>query len=95
MTNEQIKYEKIEQYWAGKLSESELKTFQAEMDSNPAFAAEVQLHQDLQAMLGEQQTLIVQDKIRRIGQSYLQEQETKQIPKQEATMRKFKSAIEQ
>lgn len=69
-----LKYEQIEQYWAGTLKGEALSTFKNQMKTDPNFAAEVQLHRDMQIVLSDGAALRVENKIKAIGQAYLEDQ---------------------
>ncbi len=66
MRTEIEKYEKIEQYLKGELSEKERFLFEAQIESDPGLALEVQNHQKMQDFIFEKSMVDVRGQIRNI-----------------------------
>lgn len=82
MDDKQSSYERIEGYLSGSLSISETKIVEQELANNPELRQEFHLHREIQASVLDQDAEQVAQKIKTVGQDFVQSRKTLASAKQ-------------
>jgi len=75
--DKQGKYERIESYLAGTLSDSERRAFESELSDDLSLAEEVALHQKAQLHLSDKKRLEMRELVQTVGKEYAANQPSK------------------
>ena len=70
MDNQQEKYERIEQYLAGTMSEAEKLAFESELQESSSLAREVERHQTAHRLLSDEKKIELRNLLETVGQEY-------------------------